>query len=132
MSIDGEGFKSIQYQNANNSVRVTDEFMRAVEEDRDWQLTARTTGEPIGEPIPARRLHAKQSAWWKSGFPDGCANAQYDLLPFASSSTAERLRRHGRGGNALSSSAVCNVSCPGAEFISMRGLPISLALMPLL
>jgi ribonucleoside-diphosphate reductase alpha chain len=33
MSIDGDGFNSIQYQNANNSVRVTDEFMRAVEND---------------------------------------------------------------------------------------------------
>ncbi|HUB35379.1 MAG TPA: LAGLIDADG family homing endonuclease [Solirubrobacteraceae bacterium] len=56
MSIDGEGFKSIQYQNANNSVRVTDEFMRAVEEDREWQLVARTDGEPVGEPVPAREL----------------------------------------------------------------------------
>jgi len=33
MSIDGEGFRSIQYQNANNSVRLTDDFMRAVEND---------------------------------------------------------------------------------------------------
>ena len=56
MSIDGDGFHSIQYQNANNSVRVTDEFMRAVENDEDWHLIARTTGQPIGEPIPAREL----------------------------------------------------------------------------
>ena len=39
MSIDGEGFFSIQYQNANNSVRVTETFMRAVENDEEWQLT---------------------------------------------------------------------------------------------
>src|ERR1035437_4494823 len=56
MSIDGDGFKSIQYQNANNSVRVTDAFMRAVEEDGEWRLLARTTGEQIGEPGRARGL----------------------------------------------------------------------------
>src|SRR5438270_1161129 len=56
MSIDGDGFKSIQYQNANNSVRVTDEFMRAVEEDGEWRLIARSTGEPVGEPVSAREL----------------------------------------------------------------------------
>ncbi len=55
MSIDGDGFKSIQYQNANNSVRVTDDFMQAVEEDREWQLLARATGEPI-ETVSAREL----------------------------------------------------------------------------
>ncbi len=65
MSIDGEGFFSIQYQNANNSVRVTDEFMHAVEEDGDWNLIARTTGEPIGEPVRARKLmdEIAQAAW---------------------------------------------------------------------
>src|SRR5213082_1410876 len=64
MSIDGEGFFSIQYQNANNSVRVTDEFMRAVENDDDWHLTARTTGKPL-ETIPARKLMEEiaEAAW---------------------------------------------------------------------
>src|ERR671936_1576156 len=51
MRLDGDGFTSIQYQNANNSVRVTDEFMHAVEEGGEWRTTARTTGEPIGDRI---------------------------------------------------------------------------------
>src|SRR5512133_4405330 len=48
MSIDGDGFTSIQYQNANNSVRVSDDFMEAVEQDGERRLLARTTGEPVG------------------------------------------------------------------------------------
>jgi ribonucleoside-diphosphate reductase alpha chain len=75
MSIDGEGFFSIQYQNANNSVRVTDEFMRAVEEDGDWRLVSRATGEPIGEPVPARELMREISeAAWRCADP----GVQYD------------------------------------------------------
>src|SRR5436190_1455497 len=75
MSIDGDGFTSIQYQNANNSVRVSDEFMRAVENDEDWELLARTTGEPIGEPIPARELMAEiAEAAWRCADP----GVQYD------------------------------------------------------
>ena len=54
MSIDGDGFHSIQYQNANNSVRLTDEFMHAVENDEEWHLTARATGEPVGDDPRAR------------------------------------------------------------------------------
>jgi ribonucleoside-diphosphate reductase alpha chain len=75
MSIDGEGFKSIQYQNANNSVRVSDEFMRAVEEDEHWQLIARTTGEAVGEPIRARELMREiADAAWRCADP----GVQYD------------------------------------------------------
>jgi ribonucleoside-diphosphate reductase alpha chain len=75
MSIDGDGFQSIQYQNANNSVRVTDEFMRAVEADGEWQLIARTTGKPIGDPIPARELMREiAEAAWRCADP----GVQYD------------------------------------------------------
>ena len=75
MSIDGEGFFSIQYQNANNSVRVSDEFMRAVENDEEWHLTARVTGEPIGDPIPARELMRQiAEAAWRCADP----GVQYD------------------------------------------------------
>jgi ribonucleoside-diphosphate reductase alpha chain len=75
MSIDGEGFQSIQYQNANNSVRVTDEFMQAVEDDGEWRLLARATGEPVGDPIPARELMRDiAEAAWRCADP----GVQYD------------------------------------------------------
>ena len=75
MSIDGEGFFSIQYQNANNSVRVTERFMRAVENDEEWQLTGRVTGTPIGDPIPARQLMREiAEAAWRCADP----GVQYD------------------------------------------------------
>jgi ribonucleoside-diphosphate reductase alpha chain len=75
MSIDGDGFFSIQYQNANNSVRVTDEFMRAVENDEDWHLIARTTGQPTGDAVPARELMREiAEAAWRCADP----GMQYD------------------------------------------------------
>jgi len=75
MSIDGTGFHSIQYQNANNSVRLTDEFMRAVENDEEWRLIARVTGEPVGDPIPARELMREiAEAAWRCADP----GVQYD------------------------------------------------------
>src|SRR5437764_5233609 len=55
MSLDSPDWASIQYQNANNSVRVTDEFMRAVLDDAGWDLTARTDGAVV-RTVPARDL----------------------------------------------------------------------------
>jgi ribonucleoside-diphosphate reductase alpha chain len=64
MDLDGKDSHSIQYQNANNSVRVDDDFMQAVVDDRDWQLKAVKTGEPI-KTMKARDLmnQISQSAW---------------------------------------------------------------------
>ena len=64
MSVDGADSGSVQYQNANNSVRVTDEFMDAAVDGRDWDLTARTDGSVV-ERLPARSIlrQMAEAAW---------------------------------------------------------------------
>src|SRR5687767_12616742 len=74
MSLDSSDWASIQYQNANNSVRVTDAFMEAVTEGKEWALTARTDGTVV-ETIEARKLlRDMAAAAWECADP----GVQYD------------------------------------------------------
>src|SRR5271170_234516 len=73
-SIDGEAYSSIFFQNANHSVRVTDDYMRAVEENKDWWTKNVTDGQP-NEKLSARDLLYKVSeSTWQCGDP----GMQYD------------------------------------------------------
>ena len=74
MRLDSEAFASIQYQNANNSVRVTDQFVEAVSNDADWDLIGRVDGKPI-KTLPARELMNQiADAAWRCADP----GVQYD------------------------------------------------------
>ncbi|MBU0649165.1 adenosylcobalamin-dependent ribonucleoside-diphosphate reductase, partial [Patescibacteria group bacterium] len=68
-SFDGEAYSSIFFQNANNSVRVTDEFMKAVEEDGEWQTISITAKEPA-ETYRAKDIMKEiADATWACGDP---------------------------------------------------------------
>jgi ribonucleoside-diphosphate reductase alpha chain len=69
MSLNGEAWHSIQFQNANNSVRVTDEFMKKAKADEEWELTARVGGAVL-ETVKARALLREiAEAAWECGDP---------------------------------------------------------------
>ncbi len=73
-NVPGGAYDSVFYQNANHSVRVTDEFMRAAEEDGEWTTRAVTTGEPM-DTYPARELMGRiAESTWVCGDP----GMQYD------------------------------------------------------
>src|SRR5205085_3611918 len=76
MRLDSEAFSSIQYQNANNSVRVTDEFMKAVERGGKWHTLARTTGQPVDELDARDLMHQIADAAWRCADP----GVQYDTI----------------------------------------------------
>ena len=69
VDLDGADSASIQYQNANNSVRLSDEFMGVLLEGSDWELTSRTTGEVI-RTLPAKELFRQiATAAWECADP---------------------------------------------------------------
>ena len=74
MDLDGKDSHSTQYQNANNSVRVTDEFMRAYEQDQDWKLKAVLSGETVETTRARDLMHDVAQAAWECADP----GMQYD------------------------------------------------------
>jgi ribonucleoside-diphosphate reductase alpha chain len=74
MSLDSPDWASIQYQNANNSVRVTDTFMEAAVEGREWNLTARTDGTVVDTVDAKKLLRDMAEAAWRCADP----GVQYD------------------------------------------------------
>jgi ribonucleoside-diphosphate reductase alpha chain len=74
MGLDSHDQNLLQYQNANNSVRATDEFMEKALAKADWELIARTDGKPIETVDAFGILHQIASATWESADP----GVQYD------------------------------------------------------
>jgi ribonucleoside-diphosphate reductase alpha chain len=69
MSLNGEAWASVQFQNANNSVRATDEFMRAAMNGEEWKLVAVTDGSVAETVNAADVLRAISQAAWECGDP---------------------------------------------------------------
>jgi ribonucleoside-diphosphate reductase alpha chain len=68
-AIDGEAYGSVFFQNANHSVRVTDEFMQAAEDDRDWWTRNVTDGQPVDRRSARELLRRMADSAWHCGDP---------------------------------------------------------------
>ena len=89
-SFTGEAYGSVFFQNANHSVRVTDEFMQAVVEDRPWTTHAVTDGRPM-DTIPAASIFRRMAeAAWVCGDP----GIQYDTTINAWNPVSNSARQH--------------------------------------
>jgi ribonucleoside-diphosphate reductase alpha chain len=114
MSLDSADWSSIQYQNANNSVRVSDAFMQAAEAGADWNLTARTDGSVV-ETLPAPELLRQiADAAWRCADP----GVQYDTTI--------------NGWHTLPNSGRINASNPCSEYMSIDDSACNLASLNLM
>src|SRR5579863_1354426 len=113
-AIDGEAYTSIFFQNANHSVRVSDDFMRAVEQDKDWWTKNITDGQPA-EKLRARDLIYKMAeSTWHCGDP----GMQYDT-------TVNRW-------HTCKSTARINASNPCSEYMFLDDTACNLASLNLM
>ncbi len=113
-SIDGEAYASIFFQNANHSVRVTDEFMQAVEEDRDWWTRNVTDGAANEKQNARGLLHRMAESAWQCGDP----GMQYDT-------TVNRW-------HTCKSTARINASNPCSEYMFLDDTACNLASLNLM
>ncbi len=114
MGLNGDVWQSIQFQNANNSVRATDEFMKAALADLDWELRAVSAGETL-ETVKARELLREiADAAWQCGDP----GMQFDT-------TINRWHTRPISGR-------INASNPCAEFLSLDDTACNLASLNLM
>ncbi len=113
-SLDGEAYGSVFFQNANNSVRVTDEFVQAVLEDGDWWTRSVTSGQPVKRLKARELLHQLSEATWKCGDP----GMQFD-------STVNRW-------NPCKNTARINASNPCSEYMFVDDSACNLASVNLL
>ena len=124
----GEAYHTVSGQNSNNSVRVTDEFMRAVEQDGSWETRARTTG-AVCETFPARSLWAEigKAAW-------ACADpgVQYDstINDWHTCPNSGRINASNPCcfvGETLVDTSEGRVAIEALEMLSVAGLPLPLS-----
>ncbi len=113
-SIDGAAYSSVYFQNANHSVRVTDEFMRAAEEDRDWWTRNITDGQPVEKRRAKDLLRRIADSAWHCGDP----GMQYD-------STINRW-------HTCKTTARINASNPCSEYMFLDDTACNLASLNLL
>jgi ribonucleoside-diphosphate reductase alpha chain len=113
-AIDGEAYSSVFFQNANHSVRVTDEFMQAVEDDRDWWTRNVNDGSPAQKYGARELLRRMAQSAWQCGDP----GMQYD-------STVNRW-------HTCKNTARINASNPCSEYMFLDDTACNLASLNLM